>query len=43
MYIDAKSARFWTYLPTDTHIHSPPGSTLLFNRIELLWLQACRL
>ena len=27
MSIDAKGARCWKYLPTDTHIHFPPGST----------------
>ena len=32
MYIDAKSARCWKYLPTDTHIHFPPGSTFQPNR-----------
>ena len=26
MCIDAKSAPCWKYLPTDTHIHFPPGS-----------------
>ena len=32
MYIDAKSARYWKYSPTDTHIHFPPGSTFQPNR-----------
>ena len=32
MYIDAKIARCWKYLPTDTHIHFPPGSTFQPNR-----------
>ena len=32
MCIDAKSARCWKYLPTDTHIHFPPGSTFQPNR-----------
>ena len=32
MYIDAKSARCWKYLPTDTRIHFPPGSTYQPNR-----------
>ena len=27
MCIDATSARCWKYLPTDTHLHFPPGST----------------
>ena len=31
MYIDAKSARFWEYLPTDTRVHFPPGSTFQPN------------
>ena len=32
MYIDAKSARSWKYLPTDTQIHFPPGSNFQPNR-----------
>ena len=32
MYIDAKSARCWKFLPTDNHIHFPPGSTFQPNR-----------
>ena len=30
--IDAKGARCWKNLPTDTHIHFPPGSTFQPNR-----------
>ena len=30
--MDAKSARCWKYLPTDTHIHFPPVSTFQPNR-----------
>ena len=32
MLIGAKSARFGKYLPKDTHIHFPPGSTFQPNR-----------
>ena len=32
VYIDAKSARCWKYLPTDSHIHFPPSSTFQPNR-----------
>ena len=32
MYIDAKTARCWKYLPTDTHIRFPLGSTFQPNR-----------
>ena len=31
MCIDAKSARCWKFLPTDSHIHFPPGSTFQPN------------
>ena len=32
MCIDAKSARYWKCLPSDTHIQFPPGSTFQPNR-----------
>ena len=32
MCIDAESARYWKYSPTDSHIHFPPGSTFQPNR-----------
>ena len=32
MCIDAKSARCWKYLPTDTHIHFPPSPAFQPNR-----------
>ena len=32
MYIDAKSSRCWKYLPEDSQIHFPPGSTFQPNR-----------
>ena len=32
MYIDAKNAHCWKYLPTDTHIHFPPDSIFQSNR-----------
>ena len=32
MCIDAKSARFWKFSPTNTHKHFPPGSTFQPNR-----------
>ena len=32
MCIDAKSARCWKYLPTDTRTHFPPGSIFRPNR-----------
>ena len=41
MYIDAKSARFRKYFPTDIIYTS--HQALLFNQVELLWLLACHL
>ena len=32
MCIDAKTARYWKYLPTDTQVDFPPGSTFQPNR-----------